>query len=92
MESLGFVAIPGIVVICFLVAEVYKAITAEKYNKFIPALVGIIGGILGGMSFLFFIDYLPAKNILEAVAIGIVSGFSATGINELKEMVFKRGE
>lgn len=83
MEIMGFVAVPAITIICYLLAEIFKAAVKEKQYKFIPVLVGVCGAILGGATFVYFVGYLKAENIIEAVAIGIVSGLAATGINQI---------
>ena len=83
MEIMGFVAVPAITIICYLLAEIFKAAAKEEQYKFIPVLVGLCGAILGGLAFVYFVGYLTAENIMEAVAIGIVSGLAATGVNQL---------
>lgn len=83
MEILGFVAVPAITIICYLLAEIFKSVVNEEQYKFIPVLVGLCGAILGGVAFIYFIGYIKAENIMEAVAIGIVSGLGATGINQI---------
>ncbi len=77
----NFTAIPCITVIVYLLAEIFKQVT--KKNQFVPVFCGIIGGILGILGFFIAHDFIGAENIFCAVAIGIVSGFSATGINQV---------
>lgn len=78
-----FVAFPAIVVMCYLVGAVCKTIGNEKLDKFIPVICGSLGAILGVVIFLTIPNFIPAENWAVAVAIGIVSGFSATGINQI---------
>ena len=78
-----FVAFPAIVVICYLIGMGLKAIGNEKVDKFIPTICGVMGAILGVVMFLTIPDYIPANNWGNALAIGIVSGLSATGINQI---------
>lgn len=76
----GFTSIPAITVICYLIAEAVKLTTLSK--KWLPVICGTVGGILGLIALHIISDY-PATNYLSAIAIGIVSGFSATGVNQL---------
>ena len=51
-------------------------------NKFIPVICGFVGAILGVVGMYTMPDF-PAKDILNAVAIGIVSGLASTGANQV---------
>lgn len=79
MDILGIAAIPVITVICFLVAEGIKATPID--NKWLPIICGTFGGILGVVA-MFVMPEFPAVDILTAIAIGIVSGFAATGVHQ----------
>lgn len=83
MTELGFIAFPAIVVICYLAGATLKAINNDTLDKFIPVICGFIGGALGVVVFQTIPGYIPADNWLMALAIGIVSGFAATGINQV---------
>ena len=87
MNDLGFIAFPAIVVICYLVGVGF--INNDTLNKFIPMICGLVGGILGIVVFLTIPGYIPAQNWLMALAIGIVSGFAATGINQVYQQFTK---
>lgn len=89
MTDLGFIAFPAIVVICYLVGATFKAINNDTLNKFIPMICGFVGGILGVVVFKTIPGYIPADNWLMALAIGIVSGFAATGINQVYQQFTK---
>lgn len=89
MNDLGFVAFPAIVVICYLLGATFKAINNDTLNKFIPMICGLAGGILGVVVFKTIPGYIPADNWLMALAIGIVSGFAATGINQVYQQFTK---
>ena len=89
MNDLGFIAFPAIVVIAYLVGATLKAINNEGLNKFIPVICGFVGGILGVIVFNTIPGYIPADNWLMALAIGIVSGFAATGINQVYQQFTK---
>lgn len=83
MNDLGFIAFPAIVVICYLVGATLNAIRNDTLDKFIPVICGFVGGALGVIVFLTIPGYIPAQNWLMALAIGIVSGFASTGINQV---------
>lgn len=77
------VSFPVIVVICYLVGFTCKKIGNDALDKFIPSICGFVGAVLGVVIFLTIPDFIPASNWALAVAIGIVSGFAATGINQI---------
>jgi len=77
--DMGFAAVGAITVICWLAARVIRA--TELPNKWLPVICGGLGGILGpvGMGL---IPAFPAADFMSAVAVGIVSGFAATGVHQ----------
>lgn len=77
----------AIVVICYLIGVGAKQITAVKDN-YIPVIVGVAGGILGVVG-MYVIPDFPADDILNAIAVGIVSGLSSTGANQIYKQVKK---
>lgn len=80
----GFAPVAAIVVICYLAAAALKATTLD--NKWLPVLCGVLGGCLGALGLLIMPEY-PAGDIMTAVAIGIVSGLAATGINQISKQL-----
>ena len=78
-----FVSFPAIVVMCYLAGVICKTIGNEKLDKFIPVICGVLGAILGVVIFVTIPNFIPAENWAVAVAIGIVSGFASTGINQI---------
>ena len=92
MNDLGFIAFPAIVILCYLVGATLKAINNETLDKFIPMICGFFGGVLGVVVFLTIPGYIPADNWLMALAIGIVSGFASTGINQVYKQFTKTEE
>lgn len=76
----GFAAIPAITVVCYLVAEAVKATPLD--NKFVPIICGAVGGMLGVLG-VGVIAGFPAADPITAGAVGIVSGFAATGVNQV---------
>lgn len=89
-------SIPIIVVMCYLVGEIYKVIFNKKSKlyKLIPILVAILGGVLGVLIYYTNPEIiLNAKNIWMAISIGVISGLSSTGTNQIiKQMSTKRDD
>jgi ribonucleotide monophosphatase NagD (HAD superfamily) len=84
--NFGIASVAGITVICYLAAMAVKA--TEVDNKWLPGICGLIGGILGVVGMFYMPDF-PAADIINAVAIGIVSGLAATGINQAYKQLTK---
>ena len=80
MGDLGIAAIPVITIICYLIGEAVKLIPKAE-TKWIPVICGFCGGCLGVAAMYLMPDF-PAKDILTAIAVGIVSGFAATGLHQ----------
>lgn len=89
MEILGVTTVVAIVVICYLIVQGAKLITGIK-DEFIPAIVGVAGGILGIIGLYVMPDF-PAKDILNAIAVGIVSGLASTGANQVYKQLSIKG-
>lgn len=80
MEDFGVLSVAGITVICYLAAMAVKA--TEVDNKWLPVICGAVGAILGVAGMYTMPDF-PASDIINAVAIGIVSGLAATGADQV---------
>ena len=80
ISGFGIASVAVITVICFLVGQAVKVTGLD--NKYIPVIVGAAGGVLGVVGMLVMPDF-PATDYLTAVAVGIVSGLAATGINQV---------
>jgi len=87
--DLGFTAVPAITVICYLLAIGIKA--TGKIDKWIPVICGILGGVLGVVA-MYTIPGYPGTDILAAIAIGVVSGEAATGINQVYKQLTQKSE
>lgn len=81
MDISSMTTVIAIVVICYLIGLAAKTIPAVKDN-YIPVIVGAFGGILGVLGMHVIPDF-PAQDILNAIAVGIVSGLSSTGVNQV---------
>lgn len=77
----GIVSVASITVICYLIGLCVK--TSKLDDKYIPVICGIVGAIMGVVAFLVNMPDFPAHDIINAIAIGIVSGLSATGANQI---------
>ena len=80
----------AIVVITYLIGIAVKAINGIS-DEWIPVIVGACGGILGVVG-MYVMPEFPAQDILNAIAIGIVSGLASTGVNQVyKQLLEKDG-
>ena len=81
----GIASVAAITVICYLVGLIIKSSGLD--NKYIPAIAGLCGGVLGVAALYTGLKDFPATDPLTAVAVGIVSGLAATGVNQaIKQM------
>lgn len=80
--GLGIASVAGITVLATLAGAFWK--TADKLNdKWIPVVCGFVGLVLGIIGFYVGIKDFPADDVITAAAVGVVSGFAATGINQV---------
>ena len=77
----GVASVAAITVICYLVGLVVKA-SPFSNDKYIPIACGLVGGVLGAAGLYLGLPDFPAGDPLTAVAVGIVSGLAATGVNQ----------
>lgn len=80
LANLGITSVAAITVIVFLVCQAVKATKLD--NKWLPIVAGACGAVLGVVGMMTMPGY-PAKDYLTAIAVGIVSGLAATGINQV---------
>ncbi len=85
MENVVMASVAGITVICYLLGLGVKLSPLD--NKWIPLLCGILGGLLGMLGMRLISAY-PADNLIDASAVGIVSGLAATGIDQIGKQLF----
>jgi len=84
-SSVGTVV--AIVVIAYLVGLLAKQLPKVK-DEFIPVIVGVVGGVLGVVG-MYVMPEFPASNVLDAIAVGIVSGLASTGANQAVKQIKK---
>ena len=81
----GIGTVVAITVITYLIGMGCKA--WEKLDsKFIPVICGFVGAILGVVAMKTMPDF-PAKDVINALAVGIVSGLASTGANQVKKQL-----
>lgn len=87
MDFSNMASVLGITVICYLAASGVKATNLNR--KWIPFICGALGGVLGLIGMFSMPDY-PAKDVINALAVGIVSGMAATGVNQACKQLKKK--
>lgn len=82
----GIASVAAITVISFLVGYIWK--TATKLdNKWIPIVCGSVGLVLGVVAFYIGVPDFPASDVINAAAVGIVSGFASTGVHQVAKQL-----
>ena len=89
ITEFGIAAIPAITVICYLIGMACKA--SNLSNTWIPTIMGVSGAVLG-VTAMFVMPDFPGTDYITSVAIGAISGFAATGINQIVVQASKYGE
>lgn len=87
--------LPGLVIATYILVEIFKALflKTDKSRKHIPLIAAVIGVAAAIVIFIFWPDMIYCSNILEAIAMGGMSGFAATGCNQLYKKYSKyKGE
>ena len=92
---MSYITIPAIVVICYIVAELFKLVFKKKIKiyKGIPVLVGLVGGVIGVVTYVVNPTIIGTPpNILCAAAIGIISGLASTGSHQVIKQILKENK
>lgn len=84
----GIMSVAAITVVCYLVGMVVKAIPNME-DKYIPIACGLCGAVLGPVALYLGVADFPATDYMTAVAVGIVSGLAATGVNQVGKQLSK---
>ena len=88
MDCIG---IPIIVIISYIAGEIYKAVfKTDNAKRFIPLFVAIVGGCLGAVIYCTSSAIIAASSIWDAILVGIISGESATGSNQIVKQLFEK--
>ena len=80
-------SVAAITVIAYVMGLLVKA--SRLNDKWIPILCGVTGGILGVVSLYVMPDF-PAGDVINALAVGIVSGLAATGADQVMKQMGKK--
>lgn len=86
----GIASVAAITVIAYLIGAACKA-SQRVTDNWIPVICGCVGAVLGIVGLKVMPDF-PASDVLNALAIGIVSGLAATGINQAKKQLSEGGK
>ncbi|MEG1520830.1 MAG: phage holin family protein [Clostridia bacterium] len=95
MENLmQITSVPAIVAIVYALIEAYKIIINGKANgmRFIPIIAGGLGSVIGVLVYFFAPNLIIATDIFTAIVVGLVSGLSATGANQIFKQLNKKIE
>lgn len=77
----GIAGVAAITVLCYLVGQIVKATGID--NKWIPCIVGGVGAVLGAVALFAGMPDFPATDYITAIAVGVVSGLAAVGVNQI---------
>ena len=86
--NIGIASVAAITVICYLVGLIVKAVP-NMADKYIPICCGVAGAVLGLVGLYLGLPDFPAADPLTALAVGIVSGLAATGVNQAVKQLGK---
>ena len=92
---MDFISVPIIVLCCYIIGEIYKIIFQKKRKtyKLIPFLLMVLGGIIGIVIYYTSPEIIfNVDNVYDAIGIGIISGASSTGCNQLIKQLAKTGD
>lgn len=88
IANVGIASVAAITVICYLVGLIVKAVP-NMADKYIPICCGVAGAVLGLAGLYLGLPDFPAGDPVTALAVGIVSGLAATGINQMAKQLSK---
>ncbi len=81
----------AVYIVMYMLKSAFK--TNETFIKLIPLLSGVLGGVLGIISYYGFFEFVVSTSILQAFIIGSLTGLATTGstdlINNLKSLKTK---
>ena len=83
----GIANVAAINVICYLAGLIAKALPLD--DRYIPIVCGVCGAVLGVAGLYLGLPDFPANDPLTALAVGIVSGLAATGVNQVAKQLGK---
>ena len=84
----GIASVAAITAIAYLLGMAVKATSVA--DKWIPIICGAAGLILGVIAWAMDVPDFPAHDWLNAAAVGIVSGWAATGVHQSVKQMTKQ--
>ena len=84
----GIASVAAITAIAYLLGMAVKATNAA--DKWIPTICGAAGLILGVVAWAVGVKDFPAHDWLNAAAVGIASGWAATGVHQSVKQLTKQ--
>lgn len=91
VQELGIASVAAITVICYLLGMACKASEVVR-DTLIPSIMGLSGAVLGIIAYVTKMPEMADMNVLTAIAVGIVSGLAATGVNQIFKQAAKGDE
>lgn len=79
ITSFGIAGVAAITVVSYLIGAIVKA--SNLKNKWIP-IICAGSGLVMGIAGMFIMPDFPANDYITAAAVGIVSGWAATGLDQ----------
>lgn len=86
--ELGIASVAAITAVSYLIGMAVKAPGAA--DKWIPTICGAAGLVLGVVAWAVGVKDFPAHDWLNAAAVGIASGWAATGLNQSVKQLTKQ--
>jgi hypothetical protein len=77
-----FAAIPVIAIFCYFVGMIVKNLMSTD-NKWIPVICGMVGMVVAIGAARAGLPFMPDTDVFTAAVLGIVSGLSAVGVNQI---------
>ena len=85
--ELGIATVAVITALVYIIGIGVKATKLD--NKWIPAICGVSGMILGVLALAYGMPDFPATDYITAAAVGGASGLAATGVDQVIKQLTK---
>ena len=87
---MDFNGIPVIVLLCYLIGEIYKVLFKNKEDlyKLIPIFVTLLGGLIGVLMYYVDPEFLKVQSIVSSFEIGLISGAASTGMHQIVKQIY----
>lgn len=81
----------ALVIVLYCLAEILKATLLKDESKraLLPIICGLLGALIAVVIYSFSPEVLGCKDYLNAVVVGAISGFAATGANQVYKQLKK---